>query len=173
MPRKNEGIIVTGGSFTANAVTVGANSQQIYDASHNQNDSSTTHNTTIGEVTGQVHTGSGHINVDQFLAQGQEIQSQETFLTTLQALEQEIRTTGLLFLTEDMVDDMLVELNAAAYEAHKPAAKGERIISRLEKIQSILSQATDSASTVIAHKAMLLTFSQLTQTLIQTARQLF
>ncbi len=115
--------------------------------------SQTTHTTQIGSVTGQVHTGTGDINVGTFSVGGV-VATKEGFLSGLRELKQALEMAGKEGLSEDTVDDAATEIEAAEKEINKEMPKAERILKRLEKAKAILIEsagvATAAATATIA-----------------------
>lgn len=131
-----------------------------------------TYSTHIGSVTGQVHTGSGDINVGQFLT-SDSIRSKEDFLHILQQLKTALAAARQEGITEDVIDDTLTECEAAEREAQKDAPKGERILKRLESAKTILTDGATMATAGMTIATALTPLMPLLQKAIEVVKQIF
>jgi hypothetical protein len=107
------------------------------------------HNTEIGTVTGQVHTGSGNIIVHNFTAESK-VSTKDEFLAALRAFSAEVEAAHEQGLPSDTADDVIIELNAAGLEVSKDEPKSERVVRRLERAKSAIVAVTGLATATSA-----------------------
>jgi hypothetical protein len=102
-----------------------------------------TNQTQIGSVTGQVHSGSGDINVTSFVSGA--IANKEDFLTALSELRMKM---GELpnGLPENIAKDALAEISKAEEEGHKKTPAANDIAAGLRKAKQILLAGVGAAS---------------------------
>ena len=119
---------------------------------HDTNESApkATNITSIGSVTGQVHTGSGNIIVSSFTANTM-ISTKEEFLSALRGLRQNWRQ----FVNKDFLKNPRKikpswKVETAEEEAAKDKPRAETIAERLEKAKSILLAGTGIATATAA-----------------------
>lgn len=99
---------------------------------------SVSHTTTIGQVTGQVHTGSGNINVEQFTTEAQDI-TQEVLVAALRTFRENMAATQTLPVAT--VQDIVREVMAAETAVlHNPT----EVPTRLHRVEEILSAFSGS-----------------------------
>lgn len=101
----------------------------------------TTH---IGNVTGQVHTGSGNIVLKNVVFSA--ISNKEDFLNALRAFKTELDSTRDLGLPQATIDDATAELDAATAEAIQETPNPNRITASLERAKAILIASTGIAT---------------------------
>lgn len=131
-----------------------------------------THTTHIGNITGQVHTGSGDINVGQFLA-NDSIRNKEDFLALLQQMKTTLAAARQEGVADDTVDDALTEFEAAEREVQKDQPKSERILKRLESAKAILTSGAGVATAAMTVAAVLRPLVPLLEKAIEVVKQIF
>lgn len=101
---------------------------------------SISHTTTIGQVTGQVHTGSGNIHVEQFTAEAQAV-TQEVLVAALRTFRENMVATQAL--PAATVRDIVQEVMAAETAViHNPP----EVPTRLRRVEEILSAVSGSVA---------------------------
>jgi AAA+ ATPase superfamily predicted ATPase len=103
-----------------------------------------TYRTSIGSVTGQVHTGSGDIHVGGFIA-GAPILSRTDLATALREFTVQIDRSRQHGLADDIADDIATEIDAARREAEKDYPKADRLVLRLESAKNLLGAGAGTA----------------------------
>ena len=118
---------------------------------HDTNESApeATNITSIGSVTGQVHTGSGNIIVSSFAA-NTIISTKEEFLSALRGLKTELEAVRQQGFPQDSTNQAIAEVETAEEEVAKEKPKAETIAERLEKVKSILLVGTGIATATTA-----------------------
>ena len=110
-----------------------------------QSKSSITNTTSIGSVTGQVHTGSGDIIVKSFTSESK-LSTKEEFLAALDALKAEMDTAHQQGIPEETIKKAVAEVEMAEQEAVMDKPKIEGIVERLDKAKAILVAGTGIAT---------------------------
>lgn len=139
---------------------------------HPQDVPHTIHTTHIGSITGQVHTGSGDINVSQFLA-GDTIRNKDDFLALLQQLKTSLAVARQQGAAEDAVDDAITECDAAEREVRKEQPQSERILKRLESAKEILTSGAAVATATVAATTALKSLLPLLEKALEVVKQIF
>lgn len=129
------------------------------------------HETTIGSVTGQVHTGSGDIIVGSFSSGT--ISNKDEFLAALREFKAELEAARQRGLSEDITEDAITEIAAAEREANRDTPISERIIKRLGKVKELLLAGTGVASATSSAVAAAEKLIPLVQTAIQHVPKIF
>ena len=134
-------------------------------------ESSVTHSTQIGSVTGQVHTGSGDINIKSFSVG--DISNRGDFVKALQQLMDEIETARHNGLDEKTINDALSEIKVAEQEARKEVPAASRVLKQLQQARAILvasaGAVTAATTTAVAVNRLL----PLLEKAIHAAGQIF
>jgi hypothetical protein len=100
--------------------------------------------TSIGCVTGQVHTGSGDLVIGS-LTRGSE-STKEAFLQALRQFQSELEAAKQKGLPGDVVLHTSEEIEAAAKEVELEDPTNDRIVSRLNRAKEILAASAGAAS---------------------------
>ena len=125
-----------------------------------------------GSVTGQVHTGSGNINVGSF-SSGGTVSTKDEFLSALRAFRAELEIACQQGLPEETTEDALVEVEAAERELGKDAPQPERIIRRLENTRAVLTAGTGVATAATAAAVEAQKLIPIIENAIQTVSKIF
>lgn len=107
------------------------------DQSHRRREDATYH-TSIGSVTGQVHSGSGDIHVGGFIAGGP-VSNRTDLIDALREFALEVDRSRQYGLANDIVDDVVTEIHAAKREAEKDHPEVNRLLSRLNNAKELLN----------------------------------
>jgi hypothetical protein len=104
-----------------------------------------THTTTIGSVVGQVHTGSGNVEVGTFTA-GVQISTTDAFVATLHKVRTELVAARQAGVATESVDAVAAEIAAAEQEARRRRPDASRIVDRLKKARTLVTAAAGVVS---------------------------
>ena len=118
-----------------------------------QNKTTFSNNTILGNIIGQVHTGSGDITVFHESASGA-VPTKDELLLALRTISRELELARQQGIPEEIVDDTMIEIEAAQREARKDEPKPRRIIDRLENARAMLIEGTKvvTASSTVAER---------------------
>jgi len=133
---------------------------------------SVTNTTHIGQVVGQVHTGTGDITVNSFLVD-YSISTKEEFLSALRIFKEELNNALQQGLPEETYDDTIVEVEAVEREAQKQTSKPDRIIRRLESAKALITAGTSVATTAISAVDVSSKLVPLIENVIQAVGRIF
>jgi len=134
--------------------------------------STITHTTHIGNVTGQVHTGSGDIIVGSF-SSGSAVSTKEEFLSALREFKAELEAARQQGLPEETADNAIGEIEAAEQEVKKDVPKSERIVEHLENTKALLVAGTGVATAATAAVAAASKLIPFIETAIQAVGKVF
>ncbi len=101
-----------------------------------------------GSISGQVHTGSGDINIHtSYTSSGGEIFTKDDFLAALVNFRQELEIAYQKDLSRTAFDTTTIEVEEATREANKSQPDPKGIIQHLENVKGILASGTGVATT--------------------------
>jgi hypothetical protein len=131
-----------------------------------------THTTTVGSVVGQVHTGSGNIEVGSF-APRVEISSNDEFVAVLRELCAELEVARNHGFSAETVESIRAEIAAVEQEAKQKTPEASSMLKRLENARSFVVAATNTVTATAAAAAATGKLVSLLETAIKAIRSIF
>ena len=131
-----------------------------------------THTTTIGSVVGQVHTGSGNIEVRSF-APRVEISSNDEFVAVLREIRVELEVARNHGFSAETVEGIRAEIAAVEQEAKQKTPEASSMLKRLENARSFVVAATNTVTATAAAAAATGKLVSLLETAIKAIRSIF